>query len=466
MSKLQKYFPFELNAVQEESCDALLHFIENSDDTVFILAGYAGTGKTSILKGILDYLDTKKKKFELWASTGRAAKVLGTITSRKTKTIHSAIYMLDENSSKLDEENKTLSFKLKINQDSEDFIYFIDEASMIADKAEKNPFLLFDDGRFLDHLFTYVASRKVVFIGDSAQLPPINCSFSAALDGGYLQKNYDKHCKSVLLTQVMRQQLESGILWNATEIRKHHDAPTQPPLGIKSSGFSDLIIQRNIWSALDDFVADLKRFGNGHAAFISFTNGGVHYLNNQIRQKFYGTKDPPVQNGDYLMVVQNNYLYELVNGHHVELLDFDPTPIRQSSLSFITARIKIPENGEIRKMKVLLDLLYRKEPSLTEAEERELMKNFVIRMKHYGIKPKSEEFHKRFITDPYLNALRVKFGYAVTCHKAQGGEWPRVYINFEPMLENIPRANFYRWAYTALTRASKELVIPQNKYLY
>lgn len=466
MNDLQKYFPFTLNSGQQKTCDDLLSFLENHQYNVFILAGYAGTGKTTILKGILDYMKENDRKFELWASTGRAAKVLGTITRRQTKTIHSAIYMLDENSSKLDEDNKTLSFKLKPNHDDEETIYFIDEASMIADKAEKNPFLLFDDGRFLDHLFSYLGDRRVVFIGDAAQLPPINCSFSAALDGGYLEKNYSKKCTSVLLTHVMRQQLECGILWNATEIRKHNDALSQPPLAIKYSGFTDIRIKRNVWSAIDDFVLDLKKNGTGHAAFISFTNGGVHYLNSQIRNKFYGTKDPPLQIGDYLMVVQNNFLYELVNGHHVEVIDFDPDPIRQNSLSFISVLIKVPETDKKINLKIILDLLYRKEPSLTVGEEHDLMKNFVIRMKQYGIKPKTDEFRKRFITDPYLNALRVKFGYAVTCHKAQGGEWPRVYINFEPMLDNIPRPSLYRWTYTAITRASKQLVIPQHKYLY
>jgi ATP-dependent exoDNAse (exonuclease V) alpha subunit len=466
MSNLQKYFQFELNPGQKETCNALLNFLDNDEDHVFIMAGYAGTGKTSILKGIFDYLDSNKNRYQLWASTGRAANVLGRITRRETKTIHSAIYMLDNNTSKLDEDDKTLSFKLKENLDYEDTIYFIDEASMIADKTETNPFLIFDDGRFLDHLFTYIGDKKVIFIGDIAQLPPINCSFSAALDGSYLYKNYHKSCKSVLLTQVMRQQLESGILWNATELRKYGEADTRPQLSIKYSGFDDIIVLRNIWSALDDFVFDLKRNGNGNSAFISFTNGGVHYLNGQIRNRLFGMKDPPLQNGEYLMVVQNNYLHKLVNGVHVDLIDFDPSPVRQGKVNYIKARIKIPGHEHPTHVYLLWELLFKKAPSLTIEEEHDIMKNFVIRMRQNGVKLKTEEFMDCFKTDPFLNALRVKFGYAVTCHKAQGGEWNKVYVNFEPMLDNIPRPNLYRWAYTAITRASKELVIPQNKYLY
>lgn len=466
MNNLQKYFPFTLNPDQEKATSALVEFIGDNVYDVFILSGYAGTGKTTILKGILDFLDEIEKPYGLWASTGRAAKVLGTITSRKTKTIHSAIYMLDENSSKLDEDNKQLSFKLKPNYDKEETIYFVDEASMIADKAEDNPYLLFENGRLLDHLFQYFDNRKVVFIGDAAQLPPINCTFSAALDESYLKRIYGKHCKSVLLTEVMRQQLESGILWNATQIRQLNRNTFPPPMGIKTSGFDDIKIARNVWNALDDFVDTMNEKGTGYAAFISFSNGGIHYLNQQIRNKYYAAKDPPLQNGDFLMVIQNNYLHDLVNGQHVKLLHFDPEPIRQHSLHFINATIEIPETGKNKEIYILKELLERKEPSLTQAEENEIMKNFVMRMKHYGVKPKTDEYFRRFITDPFVNALRVKYGYAVTCHKAQGGEWPKVYVNFEPMLENIPRQNLYRWTYTAITRASRELVFPYHKYLY
>jgi len=465
MTDLQKHFPFTLNQGQNETCNSLIDFLENPEQKVFVLAGYAGTGKTTILKGVLNYLDEKKAKYGLLASTGRAAKVMATLTGRITKTIHSTIYMLDENASKLDEDNKTLAFKLKENMDDKETIYFIDESSMIADKSEANPFLLFDDGRFLEHLFTYLDERKVVFIGDAAQLPPINCSFSAALDTAYIQKTYGKKCSATLLTEVMRQQLESGILWNATELRKHHDADPPPPLAIKSS-FEDIRVENNVWSALDDFVIDMKQNGAGNSTFISFTNGGVHYLNTQIRNKFYRAKDPPLHKGEYLMVVQNNYLHELVNGHHVLLEDFDQSPIIQGKLSFLNATIKIPEADKRLKVKIIKELLFRKEPSLTVNEEQDLMKNFVLRMKYKGLKPKTEEFHRHFIFDGFLNALRVKFGYAVTCHKAQGGEWKRAYVNFEPMLDNIPRKNLYRWTYTAITRASSELVIPKHKYLY
>nr|NQU94495.1 AAA family ATPase [Bacteroidota bacterium] len=172
MSDLQKYFPFPLNGGQRQTVNALVDFLYGNSDAVFILTGYAGTGKTTILKGVLDYMDKVEIPYKLWASTGRAAKVLGSITHREAQTIHSAIYMLDENDSKIDEDNKRLAFKLKHNYDDKDTVYFIDEASMIADKSETNPFLLFEDGRLLDHMFTYFQERKVAFIGDTAQLPP------------------------------------------------------------------------------------------------------------------------------------------------------------------------------------------------------------------------------------------------------------------------------------------------------
>lgn len=464
MQDINDYFPFILNSDQKTACESMLSFFDNNDQ-VFLLTGYAGTGKTTILGGMLDYLDEIKRPYELWATTGRAAKVLGNITGRQSKTIHSAIYILDNQTSKLDEENKKLSFKLRTNSSDEDTIYFVDEASMISDRVENNQMLLFEDGRFMEHLFNYVSHRKLVFIGDTAQLPPVNCDITAALDSAYIESKYQKQCITVLLKEVMRQQLHSGILWNATQLRTRMQPPI-PPLAIRASGFPDVDVEKNTWTAVSDFVVDMKKNGIGNAVFIAASNGSVHYLNSQIRNNYYGKPDLPLQKGDLLMVIQNNFHYDLANGQSVKLLDFDPKPIKQHSLTFIDALVEIPETAGRKQVMLLMDILHRKEPNLTLFEENELMKNFVIRMREKRIKPKSDAFINHFLSDPFINSLRVKYSYAITCHKAQGGEWNRVYVGSEPAMDYFSRDYLYRWHYTAITRAKQNLIFTNSKYLY
>jgi len=464
MPNYNRYFQFDLNTDQRAAFDGLVSFFDGPED-VFILTGYAGTGKTTLLKGMMDYLDEIERPYELWASTGRAAKVLEKITSRPAKTIHSAVYVIDNKTSLVEDDKKQLVFKLRTNDSDTDTVYFIDEASMISDRVESNQQLLFDEGRLMEHVFRYTGGRKVVFIGDTAQLPPVNCDVTAALDQDYIEKRYNKRCRTALLKQVMRQQLSSGILWNATELRKQMQT-SPPPLGIKSGGFNDIKVEKNTWTAVADFVRDLKANGMGNAVFISATNGGVHYLNSQIRNNFYGRPDPPLQKGDLLLVNQNNFLHDLANGQSVKLLDFNPTPIRQHNLSFLDALIEIPGTTTKKQLMLLLDVLQRKEPNLTIFEENELMKNFAIRMRDRGIKSRTDAFFRSFVNDPFINSLRVKYSYAITCHKAQGGEWNRVYVGNEPAMDNFTRDYLYRWHYTAITRTKNQLILTNSKYVY
>lgn len=322
---IASHFPYEPTTGQWMAVNMLDAFFE-SQQQVFVLQGYAGTGKTTLLKVVLDYLEDKDTTCRLMASTGRAARVLSLKTKRQAATIHSSIYQIDNKNSVIGEESKTIAFKLKDNTDPLKTVYFIDESSMIADKTEANTMLLFDDGRFLQHIFRYAGSRKIVFIGDTAQLPPVNCSFSAALDAEYLRKTYHRDVVSICLTEVKRQADESGIIHNATLLREQLFSSKIPPLSLDASNWDDLQVVPNIWVAL----------------------------------------------GQY----------------------------------------------------------------------------------------------SNLINDKRMNALRIKFGYVITCHKSQGGEWPQVFLNIEPVLEKMTREMQYRWLYTAITRAAEKLVLPKHGMLY
>lgn len=459
------YLPFSPTSCQATAVRQMADFFSN-DDRIFILQGYAGTGKTTLLKGVLDYLEAIERPYQLMASTGRAARVMSLKTGKPAKTIHSTIYSLDREKSVVSEEHKSLAFKLRSNSDQEDTIYFIDEASMIADKSEVNPNLSFDDGRFLSHIFRYAGKRKIMFIGDLAQLPPVNCGFSAALSAEYLTTTYQLKVKHVALVEVKRQPLNSGIVDNATDLRLRLFAASIPPLSLNSRMGSDILVLNNIWASISTFVSKVRTEGIEKSIFIAFSNGSVHYLNSQIRKGLFREENPPLQIGEWLMVTQNNSPTGLCNGQHVKLLSFQDRGESAGEVSFISAQVQDPETGDSYQVKLVKNILMGKETALTLTQDKALTKDFAIRMRHLGIKAGSDEYITNMMEDRRFNPLIVKFGYAITCHRAQGGEWARVFINLEPAFETIDRAGQYRWLYTAITRASNQLVIPQHPIIF
>lgn len=462
---ITRFLPYTPTNCQASALQNMIDFF-NNQDRIFILQGYAGTGKTTILKGVLDYLDSIKVPYGLMASTGRAARVMSLKTGRLASTIHSTIYTLDRDNSEVSENKKSLSFILRHNTDENNTVYFIDEASMIADRSEVNPNLKFDDGRFLSHIFRYAGNRKIIFIGDHAQLPPVNCGFSAALSDDYLRTNYQLKVFKAELTEVKRQRNNSGIIDNATDLRTRLFSASIPPLSLNATSSKDISISHNIWIAISAFVRQIKSHGVEHSVFISYTNGAVHYLNGQIRKGLYGQANPSLQRGEWLMVSQNNTPTHLSNGQHVRLISFSDKGEKVGEVEFLDARIEDPENGDQFIVKILKNTLWGTTTGLTIEQEKDLARDFAIRMKYQNIKPKTEAYVDRMMTDLRFNPLIVKFGYAITCHKAQGGEWDQVYLNIEPAIDHLDRSGQYRWLYTAITRASKKLIIPNNSIIY
>jgi ATP-dependent exoDNAse (exonuclease V) alpha subunit len=462
---IKAHFKMTPTPDQERAMKLLDAFLSN-DQRVFSLRGYAGTGKTTLMKGIIGYLENRDIPFKLWAPTGRAARVMEKITGKESSTIHSAIYVLDENGIDLESKQKKLTFKLKFNTDHPRTIYFVDESSMIADRSETNTNLLFDDGKLLNHIFHFTGKRKLVFIGDQAQLPPVNCSFSAALSDDYIEKTYHQKAGSCDLTQVVRQKAESIVLYNATRLRNFYMEGAFPPPSLDLRNRPEVKIFKNSWAAIHHYVNELRSNLPDTNAFITYSNGAVHYINNQVRNGLFQKADLPLQKGEPLLVMQNNYKHNLFNGQHVTLIDYQPVMETKGDLQFIKAVVRDPDNNKDYPVRIIQNLLTRKEPCLSKMEEDQIMTDFAMRMKRAGVREKTSRFAEAFQDDEWVNALRVKFGYAMTCHKAQGGEWERVYLNFEPAFDNQKREMQYRWLYTAITRASRDLYVTEHPIVF
>ncbi|WP_372775248.1 ATP-dependent RecD-like DNA helicase [Mangrovibacterium sp.] len=461
---IESYIPYQPTTGQWLALKKLQQFFDGGDD-VFILRGFAGTGKTTLVKGVLDYLDSRHRPYQLMASTGRAARVLANKTQRHVNTIHSSIYELDYRKTKVNEKVKQLAFRIRPNSDGAETIYFIDESSMIADKTEVNQNLLFDDGRFLEHIFRFAGKRKIVFIGDTAQLPPVNCNFSAALDLPYLTDRYRKKVIDTDLTEVKRQDEFCGILQNATRLRETLSTGRIPPMSLNASGWPDVIIKPNVWSSISHFVRFGHPAGPDKAVFTALSNGSTHFLNNQIRKNIFKEATPPLMPDDWLMVVQNNSATGYNNGQHLILKSYSDNGEQVGDVELIDAVVQ-DQDGELKKVKLIKNLLFDVKTNLSQEQDLALTVDFSIRMKKAGIIAGTEEFVQRLIFDKRLNALRVKFGYAITCHKAQGGEWEQLYLHLEPAFEKLPRDAQYRWMYTAITRASKYLLVPEHPMIY
>ena len=257
-----------------------------------------------------------------------------------------------------------------------------------------------------------------------------------------------------------------GIIDNATRLREQLFSGALPPITLGASMWPDIVTAPNIWSAVSKYTRQIQKHGEEKGILITLSNGSAHYLNSQVRNRLFHKPNPPLQNGEWIMVIQNNYPTGYNNGQHLRLKSFSDTGEKVGDISLIDAETQDPETGKVQTVKIIKDLLYSAAPGLTFDEDKVFTIDFARRMKQRNIRPGSDLFLQYMISDKRFNALRVKFGYAITCHKAQGGEWDSVYVQFEPAFEKLPRESQYRWLYTAITRAAKQLVIPKHPVIY
>lgn len=470
---------------QRYALEKINAFLENKD-RVFILQGYAGSGKTTLLKGIAEYLQNQGTKFQLMAPTGRAAKIINEKTGFESTTIHKGIYSFEELIEIKQEENDNdvsflYQYKLRNNPEAFDSVLLVDEASMVSDILSKGEFFRFGSGYLLKDLFRYArindfsAKSKIIFVGDPAQLPPIGMNFSPALDADYLATKYNLEISIVTLKEVKRQNSTNGILRAATKIRQC----------LTSGYFNDFNLKENNEDVFStpyaDYLAVYKAQKN-KKIIICWKNKTALDLNLAIRKDKFGS-DLPIQAADTIIIGGNNYQLGILNGQFAIVAEASPhLETREIAfkikggntitveLSWRSISLIIPlENNQSKTVSgYILENYLTGDNYLSSEEQRALYIDFKNRNPH--LKKGTAEFKEAIINDKYINCILVKYGYAVTCHKAQGGEWDNAFVfwdrgtesnfNFYEAEHNkIGKTNpdFYRWAYTAITRASNKL---------
>ncbi|MDY5969856.1 MAG: AAA family ATPase [Bacteroidales bacterium] len=461
------FFPHQPTTGQKEACTRLADFLFDPDPAaLFLLKGYAGTGKTSLVSALIQAAPSMQISTLLLAPTGRAAKVLGGYSHKTAYTIHKKIYatFADANGTL-----QTLRAKNRLDYT----LFIVDEASLIGAQS-----LDFSRRNLLEDLVDFVQSGnhcRLLLIGDAAQLPPVGLPESLALSGEYLRSTAHVKLFQCELTEVVRQERESGILRNATLLRSQianmrpNDTAKLPLFNLE--GCDD--IMRLPGDQLEETLH--TAFGNGQeeAVIITRSNKRASQYNQAIRNRII-VREEMVNAGDYLMVAKNNYhwleeggdISFIANGDIVEVMGLrNHQELYGFHFADATLRfVDYPLMGTV-DCKLLLDTLVNNSPALAEEEGRRLYQNVLA---DYGDLPDAKDRLREVKRNPYFNALQVKFSYALTCHKAQGGQWPVVFIDQGYFTEEMLTRDYLRWLYTALTRATKRVYLIgfQNNFFY
>lgn len=451
-------YPFTPTTEQLVFCSEMARFLSGDlDGRCFILRGYAGTGKTTSVGALVRSLPKFGLKSILLAPTGRAAKVMSNYTGKKALTIHKKIYR------KKSAVSTEMSFQLAPNL-AEHTLFIVDEASMIAD--EMNPQ---SGSSLLRDLIEFVYNRKncaVVFVGDTAQLPPVGSLESPALHKEYLSNAFHLRVSAVELKEVVRQEKKSGILANATMLRnlistQEDDRVTLPKFMTKS--FKD-IFRMNGLKLVEGLEYAYNKFGIENSLVVCRSNKSANVYNQQIRARLL-YREEELTGGDQIMVVKNNYYWLPDNESAAFIANGDMAKIKrvrgiEERYGFRFTEVTLefldfPEAGEI-VCKVMLDTLTAETPNLSYQDSNKLFEGLNEDYSHLTNK------RERFLAikdDPYYNALQIKFAYAVTCHKAQGGQWDAVFVDQGYLTDEMVDLDFLRWLYTGITRAKRELFL-------
>jgi ATP-dependent exoDNAse (exonuclease V) alpha subunit len=455
---LCRQFPFTATFKQDAFFRMISDFLTDSDQrSIFVLKGYAGTGKTTVISTIVSNLIEINKKYVLLAPTGRAAKVIANYSSKPAHTIHKKIYFPKKGS------GGAVGFTLQQNK-HKNTVFIVDEASMISDVNAESK--LYENGSVLDDLISYIYSGtncKMILLGDTAQLPPVNLDVSPALDIESLAHNYDMDVKCIELDEVMRQAENSGILMNATELRELLKEDFLTEFKFDLGGFKDVVRLTDGYDIQDAINSAYGKYSIEDTAFIVRSNKRANQYNQQIRSKILD-KESELSTGDYLMVVKNNYYWMketdeagfIANGDIIEVLEmFGIMEIYSFKFAKVKVRMVDYPNQIPFETVLLLDTLVSESPSLTYDESNRLYQEV---MKDYENERTQYKKFQKVKENPYFNALQVKFSYAITCHKSQGGQWNTVFIE-QPYLPDGITRDYIRWLYTAVTRAKERLYL-------
>lgn len=486
----------QLTQSQNNAVAAFREFLEG-DEQVFMLKGAAGTGKTTLVSEFIRILDAAKREYRLMAPTGRAAYIIGSKTGNPAFTIHRSIYGLSklkstsQNKEDEDDGGLHLRFGLRDNNDSLTSVYIVDEASMVSDNFSENEAFSFGSGCLLTDLFEFARGRKIVLVGDYVQLPPVGMNFSPALDNDYIETKFSCKIAEFMLREVMRQSDGSVMLSNVSKIRE----------AVERGSFIEFSLDKGNDSVAEntDLLAPYYLLSENKpsvkAAVITYSNKQALDYNLAIRRHYYGDTAPRLKAGDLLMICRNNYTYEheLFNGNIVQVEACQPDSemitrtvrvklgknrIEQVELRFRRATICFAVRGKRVSLNVMLldNFLDDSSGSVGGLLARALIVDFNNRLP-LNIKSRESEIRRLLRSkdkltieqqelcdtyinllnkDPYYNAVICKYGYAMTCHKAQGGEWENVFVDM-CRFGGTANEDYFRWAYTALTRASKRI---------
>ena len=455
--QIKTNFPYKPTFEQENVVKILADFLfARKSDVLFLLKGYAGTGKTSLIGALVKTLDQLEQKCVLLAPTGRAAKVFAHYAGHPAFTIHKKIYRQRSFSNELD----NFSMNDNLHQHT---LFIVDEASMIANDGLSGS--MFGLGRLLDDLIQYVYSGqgcRLMLIGDTAQLPPVGEEESPALSAEAL-KGYGLEVYEGMLTEVVRQLQDSGILWNATELRRcivEEDFYTLPPIRVE--GFPDIkVIPGN--ELIEAITDSYDQVGMDETIVVCRSNKRANIYNKGIRNTIL-YREEELEAGDLLMVAKNNYFWS----EGCKEIDFiangDIAVVRRVrreremyGFRFADVVLRFPDYNDMElEVKLLLDTLHTETPALPKEMNDKL---FYSVLEDYADITVKRERMKKMKADPHYNALQVKYAYAVTCHKAQGGQWKRVFLDQGYMTEDMLSPDYFRWLYTAFTRATETLYL-------
>lgn len=465
-----------LTPQQQHAFEALQDFIA-SDDDCFVLQGSAGTGKSTLISTLIAYLKTLNKELKLMAPTGRAARVLSTITHHKVITVHSAIYQHSDVES---DDDSHLQYHFSLRHDCpENAVIIVDEASMLGNSPpvdyQQNAFLAFGSGEALTDLMHYAgllsllkSSVKIVFVGDASQLPPVGETLSTALAPTLLTQLFGVRCQHAELTDVVRQAQHSPILKQAQfirtalieqQFRRFKWQPCQPNFDVPA----------------EEQAIQLKAdhpYGN-KVILLAHTNRRVNELNEKVRALLWQQAHAPLQINDILMVCSNHFQSGMMNGDMVKVVAINPmteykkiTLPRRKNLTNHTVHLLFRKiivrfrvsNDEPQSIETLIldSFLTGQRGSLRHDEQQALAYDFNQRMIEQKIDKKSAQYLEALQKDLYMNVLQVKYGYALTCHKAQGGEWDTAIVDLENRFFH-KNEDSYRWMYTVMTRARSRL---------
>ena len=456
--RIRNAFGFAPTAEQEHAIEVFTQFMtDRHEQSLMILRGSAGTGKTTLAAALVRALCSLQQKIVLLAPTGRAAKVFSLYAGHPAYTIHRRIYR---------QKSMEGAFNLNYNT-AQDTLFIVDEASMVANATTVGD-TPFANGQLLDDLIQFVYNGRncrMMLIGDTAQLPPVGEEESPALQTD-IMRSYGLHVHECDLNEVLRQSQESGILWNATMIRQliTHDGPMQMPV-VRFEGFSD--IRRMPGDELiESLASSYSHVGTDETMVITRSNKRANIYNQGIRNMVLG-REEELCTGDLLMIVKNNYYWTSLSpnlGGLGYIANGDRAIVRRVrrveqlyGFRFAEVTMTFPDYDDYElTATVLLDTLTSEAPALTHQQQTQLYNQV---MEDYADIPLKPDRLKKLREDRHYNALQIKFGYAATCHKAQGGQWAHVYVDQGYMTDDMLSADYIHWLYTAFTRATEQLYL-------